>query len=181
MKYPKTFGRPEAVWNKLGGEEGVDRFLRGKTVVSTPGSNILTIDREVKPTYSDWMKEVMHPELENTGPSHLDPGSAVLYLHPKQKNGGVMGGDKLYGFLKDTGLIEHCLDLRVGEELAGQPHLWPAVWKGKAVSLWKSVVLDHDGNLSVPHVYENFSVVSVYWVRLDFDWTARNPTVLSTS
>ncbi|MDP3734968.1 MAG: hypothetical protein Q8R39_00905 [bacterium] len=35
-KYPKTLGRIEAVWNKLGGEEGVDRFLRGELSVSEP-------------------------------------------------------------------------------------------------------------------------------------------------
>jgi len=37
IKYPEiTFGRVEAVWNKLGGEDGVDRFLRGDLVVSEP-------------------------------------------------------------------------------------------------------------------------------------------------
>ena len=35
-KYPNTLGRIEAVWNKLGGEAGVDRFLRGEITVSTP-------------------------------------------------------------------------------------------------------------------------------------------------
>ncbi len=35
MKYPDiTLGRVEAVWNKLGGEEGVGRFLRGDLMVS---------------------------------------------------------------------------------------------------------------------------------------------------
>ena len=33
-KYPKTLGRIEAVWNKLGGEDGVDRFLRNELTVS---------------------------------------------------------------------------------------------------------------------------------------------------
>ncbi len=37
MKYPDiTLGRVEAVWNKLGGEEGVQRFLRGETTVVEP-------------------------------------------------------------------------------------------------------------------------------------------------
>lgn len=37
MKYPDvTLGRIEAVWNKLGGEQGVDRFLRNELVVSEP-------------------------------------------------------------------------------------------------------------------------------------------------
>ena len=35
-KYPSTLGRIEAVWNKLGGEEGVDRLLRGEIPVSEP-------------------------------------------------------------------------------------------------------------------------------------------------
>ncbi|MEK7576903.1 MAG: hypothetical protein AAB482_04405 [Patescibacteria group bacterium] len=35
MKYPGiTLGRVEAVWNKLGGEEGVDRFLRDEFVIN---------------------------------------------------------------------------------------------------------------------------------------------------
>ncbi len=34
MKYPNvTLGRVEAVWNKLGGEEGVGRFLRGELTI----------------------------------------------------------------------------------------------------------------------------------------------------
>ncbi len=35
-KYPNTLGRIEAVWNKLGGEDGVDRFLRDELSVSEP-------------------------------------------------------------------------------------------------------------------------------------------------
>jgi hypothetical protein len=35
MKYPKIqFGDVEAVWNKLGGEEGVARFLRGELMLA---------------------------------------------------------------------------------------------------------------------------------------------------
>jgi hypothetical protein len=37
MKYPNvTLGRIEAVWNKLGGEDGVDKFLRDELTVSEP-------------------------------------------------------------------------------------------------------------------------------------------------
>ena len=37
MKYPGiTLGKIEAVWNKLGGEEGVESFLRGEFTVSKP-------------------------------------------------------------------------------------------------------------------------------------------------
>jgi hypothetical protein len=37
MKYGNvTLGRVEAVWNKLGGEDGVGKFLRGELIVSEP-------------------------------------------------------------------------------------------------------------------------------------------------
>jgi len=40
MKYPNIqFGTVEAVWNKLGGEEGVARFLRGETSVTEPAKS----------------------------------------------------------------------------------------------------------------------------------------------
>jgi len=40
MKYGNaTLGQVEAVWNKLGGEEGVNRLLRGELVVSAPVRN----------------------------------------------------------------------------------------------------------------------------------------------
>lgn len=39
-KYPKTLGRIEAVWNKLGGEEGVDRFLANELIVVERNGNV---------------------------------------------------------------------------------------------------------------------------------------------
>lgn len=40
MKYPNIqMGTVEAVWNKLGGEEGVARFLRGETSVTEPAKS----------------------------------------------------------------------------------------------------------------------------------------------
>ncbi len=35
-KYPNTLGRIEAVWNILGGEDGVDRLLRGEITIAEP-------------------------------------------------------------------------------------------------------------------------------------------------
>jgi hypothetical protein len=43
MKYPNIrLGDVEAVWNKLGGEEGVQQFLRGGLIVSKPQVNFKT-------------------------------------------------------------------------------------------------------------------------------------------
>lgn len=181
MKYPKTFGRPEAVWNKHGGEEGIDRFLRGETIVVPVGHNILTIDRSVKPTWPVWTKETMHPEFENTGPTHLDPSTIIPYYHPEQKNGGRIGGTKLYEFLNNAGLIEHCLDLRVGEEFVKHPSLFPLALDGKAVFLWKSVVLSLDGSRRVPYVIGDAGRVCVVWLWIASDLCDRSPAGLSAS
>ena len=183
----KTFGRPEAVWNKLGGEEGVDRFLRDETMVMEkprriPCFYILSVDRSVRPTYPDGVEKVMHPDLEATGPEQCDPGAAILYSHPKQKNGGWIKGNELYAFLKETGLIEHCWSLRDGEELKENPHLYPEAWKGKCIFLWKSVVLEHrSGALSVPYVYWNDGAVDLGWGWLVDDLCDAHPAALSAS
>lgn len=49
-KYPNTLGRIEAVWNKLGGEDGVDRFLRGElTVIDAIITRWVKVDRDISP------------------------------------------------------------------------------------------------------------------------------------
>jgi len=62
-KYPKTLGRIEAVWNKLGGEDGVDRFLSGKLSVSEPTHSLRQEDGVIYfsvtsdgTTGEDWIK-----------------------------------------------------------------------------------------------------------------------------
>ena len=66
MKYPDiTLGRVEAVWNKLGGEEGVDRFLRNELSVSEPTRSWLEEDGVIYfsvtsdgTTGEDWIKRL---------------------------------------------------------------------------------------------------------------------------
>ncbi|MEK7086815.1 MAG: hypothetical protein AAB935_00975, partial [Patescibacteria group bacterium] len=81
MKYPNiTLGHVEAVWNKLGGEDGVNRLLRGETVVRAVefsfrvwktirlGTGLKTADdfrNALKASgnqISDWAKDILgHP------------------------------------------------------------------------------------------------------------------------
>ena len=58
---------------------GLQKFLRGLCLPEatapkeeTPLDTIIHVDRSVRPLYPDWMKEVMHPELEDVGPSEYD-------------------------------------------------------------------------------------------------------------
>ena len=176
-----TVGQLNAVVKKLGGQEGTERFLRGELAVSEKSPRLLFVDRSVKPTYPEWMKEVLHPELEHTGPSHLDPALAPLYFHLKQQNGGVLEGNQLYASLKETGLIELCYSLRDGEELTKNSQLFPESWKGKYVFLWKSVVQDRNGSLFVPCVCWLDGQVCLDWFWLGHFWHGFSPAALSAS
>ncbi len=185
MAKHKDLGRIIALWNKVGGDAGVAKILDGKTKVVHVGGTVLTIDRSVAPTYPSWVdltwNEHEKYSVLGTGLSTIDLMTTILYLHPSQKNGGRIGGTELYEFLKSTGLIEHCLDLRFGEELVKQPHLFPAAWKGKYLPLWKSVTLHRGGSLDMPVVCEVEGKVYVHWVWLGRDHYDVHPAVLSAS
>lgn len=177
----KSNGWNKSIVQRLGGVARADAFLRGELAVSEKSPRLLFVDRSVKPTYPDWVEEVLHPEFEIMGPTHLDPACAPLYLHPKQENGGVLEGNQLYLFLKETGLINLCYSLRDGEELQKNPHLFPESWKGQYVCLWKSVVQVRGGYLHVPYVYRGDRLVFLVWVGLDNDWRGNYPAALSAS
>ena len=78
IKYSDVnLGQIEAVLNKIGGEAAIPRFLSGDLIVverepSEPKpelvlDTIIRVDRSIRPVYPDWMREVMHPELEAKG------------------------------------------------------------------------------------------------------------------
>jgi len=77
-KYPKTLGRIEAVWNILGGEEGVDRLLRGELVVSLPKVSDLPIWKTVRLGTGLKTTDDFRTALKNAGMKVSDWGSEIL-------------------------------------------------------------------------------------------------------
>lgn len=187
MKYNDlSFGQAEAVFNKLGGMEGVMNFLSGKTMVvkvpteatSEPTLDfIIRVDRTVRPTYPDWMKKVMHSDLEPTGPTEYDLQSLGLWLHDDQKN-GVVSGNTIYVQLKEDNTLADCLGL--ADLLAIQAKgitVFRKLFAGKAVFGWKSVVRNRGGDLSVPCLHEVGDWVILRWLWLNRDWNSSNPAL----
>lgn len=165
----KTFGRPEAVWNKHGGEEGIDRFLSGETMVVEKSPHILFVDRSIKPMYPEPGCGPLHYYLEAKGPEHYDPSSLLLYSHPKQDTNGF-DGHHFHGWLKETELIKLCTSLRDGEELKKNPSCYPELWKAKRVFLWKSVMQEGKHKFSVPYVCWEGGTVCIGWEKFDCRW-----------
>lgn len=160
--------------------QSLQLYLEGKNPFDTlqPSSFVIHVDRSIRPVYPDWVKTVMHPELEATGPVEYELGTIDPWLHDDQKSGRTMEGHKLYEYLREKKMLESCLSLRDGEEIQKKGRaIFRKFFQGKAVFLWKSVVQRRNGLLSVPCLVEDGGGVVVCWAWLDDNWDDRNPTL----
>lgn len=136
------------------------------------------VDRSVKPSYPDWMRKVMHPELELAGLAEYDLSQVEQWLHDDQKNGSVEG-NTIYKRLKKDNVLASCLNLQDG--LAIQKKgiaVFRKLFSGKSVFLWGSVVQDRNGDLYVPYLYERYGGVVVRWHWLHSDcWDSSSPAL----
>ena len=146
------------------------QFLRGEAelvvkVKAAPAPEpvidpIIRVDRTVKPSYPDWVEEVLHPDLEASGPSEYDIANIEQWLYDGQKGWKRIEGNKIYAHLKGTpdtsGDLKNHLGIRDLEEIRKKGiAFFREHFKGKAVFGWKGVVRNYHGNLYVPYLYEN--------------------------
>lgn len=182
-----TAGQLNAIVKNLGGEEGALKFLRGELVVQPvvipeplpePVLDfIVRVDRSVKPTYPDWMKKVMHPDLELAGPAEYDLSKVDQWLHDDQKRGSVVG-NTIYKHLQKGDNLATCLNLQDGLAIqANGIAVFRKLFAGKAVFLWGSVVQNSSGYLSVPYLCEDGGEVVVDWGWLVGDWDSSDPAL----
>ncbi len=187
IKYSElNLGQIEATVNKLGGMDGLRRFLANELVITerqppapkpeVPLDTIVRVDRSIRPSYPDWMKKVMHPELEAKGPAEYDLATIQLWLHDGQKGGNWLKGQRIYDHLKSNNMLEGCLGLRDGEEIKKKGiEVFRKFFGGKAVFLWASVVRDRGGGFGVPYLFEIVGGVVVDWNWLDRDCFVDHP------
>ncbi len=136
------------------------------------------VDRSIRPSYPDWMKEVMHPELESVGPAEYDIAVVEQWLHDGQKDGKCIGGNKIYNHLKKTDTLKTCLRLRDLEEIRKKGiAFFRKHFKGKAVFGWAGIVRNRSGSLSVPYLYGYGDRVVLYWLWTGSDWDGNGPAL----
>ncbi|HEY4493541.1 MAG TPA: hypothetical protein VJB98_02890 [Candidatus Paceibacterota bacterium] len=138
---------------------------------------IIRVDRSVRPVYPDWMKKLMHPELEQTGPADFDVNSLERWLHPDQQRGTIKG-KKLYEHLKKHEMLGSCFGLT--DLLAIQQKgiaFFREHFQGKAVFAWKSVVRSSVVGLYVPFLYDLGGEVVLRWHWLDDAWDSSRPAL----
>jgi hypothetical protein len=170
-KYPDaTRGQWEAVWNKLGGVDGVARFLRGETKVIPTDSittasldPIIRVNFSVRLSYPTWATEVMHPDLESVGHTEFSVDTLQFWLHPDQ---GVVSGALIYESLKSTsGSLSNCLGLRDLMAIQNKGIVFfRNHFKDRVIVGWKSTVRDtNNGHLRVPYISESCDGVVLCW------------------
>lgn len=139
-------------------------------------STIIRIDRTIRPAYPDFVKDVLHPELELSGPAEFDLAKVEQWLHEGQKSGGVVRGEKIYEHLKEHNMLESCANL--ADLLAIQAKgvkTFRKHFAGKAVFAWKSVLRDRGGRLNVPCLFEGGQRVKLALLWLGSDWGGDGP------
>jgi hypothetical protein len=150
--------------------------LSSKTKVES--DPIIRVDRSIRPSYPDWMKEVMHPELECMGPSEYDLSKVQQWLHDGQGDSKWIKGKVIYDHLKGNDILKICLTLRDLEEIHEKGiTFFRKHFKGKAVFAWASLVRDRGGGLFVPYLYVGGGKVVLGWHCLDYGFLSNNPAL----
>lgn len=138
-----------------------------KTIAPIPNGvqmdPIIRVNRSARPNYPDWVKDILHPELESVGPVEYNIDTVELWLSDAQKKGWYASGQVIYGYLEANDMLEGCLGF--SDLLAIQARgivFYRQHFAGKAVSGFKSVVRGPYGNLQVPHLCSGDEVVMIW-------------------
>lgn len=146
MKYADVdFGTSEAVFNIIGGMEGIAALLRGDLVVR-PRRYIVRVDRAITPPppYGSESIELLHPELQTAGPKSYDLSRISQWIHPSQAAWPPdFLGEQLYEHLRDNTMLERCLGYTDGlriEKMGAQ--IFRKFFGRNTAYLWRSAAVD---------------------------------------
>lgn len=135
-------------------------------------NTIISVDFSVRPSYPVWVKKVVHPRLELTGPTEYNVGTVERWIHEGQKNNGEIEGQIIYSFLKRKKMLGSCLGLRDLEKIQRKGVAFAHKYFQESLCFgWRSVVLDRSGYLHAPYLYENGYDVLVNWRWLGLSWS----------
>lgn len=68
----------------LRGHAKIVRIYPARDVQNT-STDIIHVDRSIRPTYPDWARIVMHPDLEPIGPTEFDQTGTVASRRPEAR------------------------------------------------------------------------------------------------
>lgn len=178
MKYGNlTLGQIEAFMNKIGGEEGLQRFLAGHCEVMAK-DHVINCDTD--PFVPEGWRVEDH---EKGGLFKWDPKQVRFYLSDLQKNGKTIQGNELRKKLAGKPV----LNANVLDYLLAHPHLIPEEWKKDSegrtryIFFWGTIYRDPGGHLVVRCLGWRDGKWHWHSCWLDYDWRGVIPAALRAS
>lgn len=173
-----NLGKIEAVFNKLGGIEGADRFLRGELELVEKVLKKHLIDCDAQPFVPESWEVVEHQPggpFDSTQDKQFewDPGKVELYLCDEQKKGSIEGNElrkKLKG--------KPVMNANVLDYLLAHPELIPEEWKGKYIFFWGTIYRHSSGRLYVRYLRWRGDEWDWGFDWLGLHWDDNNPALL---
>ena len=143
--------------------------------------SVLHVDRTVAPTHPDWMKSLLHPELELNGPAEYDMKTNLdISFLPGQGDGKFTGLDA-YEHLKSNNLLGGCLGIADGWAIRERGVKAFSKFfeskEGAVVALWTAVFTDDAGKLCVPLAMPLLGKIAITKGDLSVLWTKYRPLV----
>lgn len=99
---------------------------------------MIHVDRDIRPVYPDWVKKIVHPELERVGPADFDLST-----------------------------ICRVLNLQDGLTIQEKPKIFSELFGRSIIHLGASCVEDRFGNFYVPRIYLHRGKVEIEWFPFD--------------
>ena len=145
-----------------------------------PLSDLLVcVDRTSKPSYPDVETEIeiMHPELECTGPFQYYLSQIYPWVHPSQKFTTL--GKVIYRDLVAEDILDSFLNLQDGLAISRMRiEIFRIIFgRRKSIFLWKSVIRTRFGHLEAPYLGEVNGEIKIGWHALDRRWDIHDPAL----
>jgi len=136
---------------------------------------IVRVDRSKEINYPDFVKKILHPEMENIGPESyiLKPGELLYYLIENSLvEDTEHNGIRTYNFLKEKGLLENCLGfedlLAMKEKDISIIHGLFSFGDHKSIIGFRSVAEYKDTQLIAPYLSVKVDEIKVEWTYLKY-------------
>ncbi len=175
----KLFLRKESCWTN-GQDPQVTQSNPTPSILEpeVEADSIIRVDLSIRPSYPDWVKEVVHPELEDIGPAEYDISAVEQWLHDGQKGGKWIEGTKIWAELNKPEILKDHLGLRDLEEIQKKGiAFFRKYFKGKGVFGWKSVVRRRFDHLHVSFLCEGCGKVILSWYSIEQVLYGDNPAL----
>ena len=132
---------------------------------------IVRVDRSIRPSYpDDWVRNVLEPQLELSGPAEYSLSTIEQLMHPNQQKDIYVSGNVIYFDLREMKALALCLNLQ--DCFAIQKKgiaIFRNFFAGNAIFFWALVVVHrNEMDICVPYLVDrggDKAILGWTWLR----------------